>query len=115
MSDRDLLRECKLQLEYLNEKFKETGTTNALLSKIDTQLRKGEMPLSLTAENGAKGLLNGEYFETIEVDNEDYCGCGNCDYCIDFPDNEPTVTLNVPVECTTIKDIYSKIVDHYTK
>ena len=38
MTDRDLLRECKLQLEYLNEKFKETGTTNALLTKIDAQL-----------------------------------------------------------------------------
>ena len=39
MTDRDLLRECRLQLEYLNEKFKETGTTNALLTKIDAQLK----------------------------------------------------------------------------
>ena len=30
----NLLSECALQLEYLNEKFGETGTTNALLSKI---------------------------------------------------------------------------------
>lgn len=30
-----LLQECKLQLEYLNEKFGETGTTNALITKID--------------------------------------------------------------------------------
>ncbi len=30
----NLLQECKLQLEYLNEKFGETGTTNSLLSKL---------------------------------------------------------------------------------
>ena len=31
----EMLKECKLQLEYLNEKFAETGTTNSLLSKIE--------------------------------------------------------------------------------
>ena len=30
----NILNECVLQLEYLNEKFGETGTTNALLSKL---------------------------------------------------------------------------------
>jgi hypothetical protein len=30
----DLLNECEIQLEYLNQKFGETGTTNALLSKL---------------------------------------------------------------------------------
>ena len=34
----ELLQECKLQLEYLNEKFGETGTTNALLSKINRKI-----------------------------------------------------------------------------
>lgn len=34
----ELLRECKIQLEYLNEKFGETGTTNSLLSKINNAL-----------------------------------------------------------------------------
>lgn len=29
-----LLQECRLQLEYLNDKFGETGTTNQLLSKL---------------------------------------------------------------------------------
>ena len=32
--EEQLLQECILQLEYLNEKFGETGTTNALLSKL---------------------------------------------------------------------------------
>lgn len=34
----EILQECKLQLEYLNEKFGKTGTTNALLAKIDLVL-----------------------------------------------------------------------------
>ena len=29
-----LLQECKLQLEYLNQKFPSTGTTNSLLVKL---------------------------------------------------------------------------------
>jgi hypothetical protein len=34
----DLLRECKLQLEYLNQKFQETGTATGLLGKINFTL-----------------------------------------------------------------------------
>lgn len=30
-----LLQECKNQLEYLNQKFTATGTTNSLLTKLD--------------------------------------------------------------------------------
>lgn len=36
----ELLQECKIQLEYLNEKFGQTGTTNALLAKIDKKLNR---------------------------------------------------------------------------
>lgn len=71
------------------------------------------MPRTLTAENGMKGLLNGEFFETVEIANESYCGCGACDFCVDFPDTEETITLKVPVRWTTIKEIYAKIADHY--
>lgn len=71
------------------------------------------MPRSLTAENGAKALLIGEFFESVEIHNEEYCGCGKCDYCMDFPDTEETITLKVPVSWTTIKEIYKKIVSHY--
>jgi hypothetical protein len=42
----DVLREAKLQLEYLNQKFPETGTTNSILSKIDAVLDKGVGELS---------------------------------------------------------------------
>lgn len=34
----DLLDECRLQLEYLSNKFGETGTGNNLLSRINTFL-----------------------------------------------------------------------------
>lgn len=33
---RNILDECRLQFEYLNGKFGETGTTNNILSKINT-------------------------------------------------------------------------------
>lgn len=78
------------------------------------ELIKGDfMPLSLTAENGAKSLLSGEFFETIEINNEEYCGCNECDYCIEFPDIEQIVKIKIPVSWSTIKDIYAKIVSHY--
>lgn len=38
MKNFELLQECKLQLEYLNEKFGETGTTNSLLAKLNQAL-----------------------------------------------------------------------------
>lgn len=42
----DVLREAKLQLEYLNQKFPETGTTNSVLSRIDKILIEGIGELS---------------------------------------------------------------------
>lgn len=70
------------------------------------------LPTRLTAENGMKGLLSGEFYELVEVDNEAYCGCGSCDFCIDFPEEEPVVYRKVPVSWDTIKSIYATIVKH---
>lgn len=36
----EALKEAKLQIEYLHEKFKETGTGNSTLSKIDRVMLK---------------------------------------------------------------------------
>jgi len=71
------------------------------------------MPINLTAEEGHKSLLIGEFFETIEVQNPDYCGCGKCDFCIDIQedDAEPYMLQKVPISWTTIKEIYSKVVE----
>jgi hypothetical protein len=35
----NLLIECKLQLEYLNGKFKETGTSNAIIAKLNSAIQ----------------------------------------------------------------------------
>lgn len=40
--DEDLLDECRLQLEYLNGKFGETGTTNNLLARLNYRLEAKE-------------------------------------------------------------------------
>lgn len=70
------------------------------------------MPKAITAEGGHKSLLIGEFYETIEVRNEDYCGCGKCDYCLDVQDEDAQeyISQKVTVSWATIKDIYSKIV-----
>lgn len=72
------------------------------------------MPIALTAENGSKGLMTGEFFEEVEVNNEAYCGCEKCDFCIEFPETPETITIKVPVTWTTIKEIYKKLVEYHT-
>lgn len=68
------------------------------------------MPLRLTAENGAKSELSGEFCEKVEV------LCPECDQ--DEPDLGCTMceghgrwVQDVPVEWTTIKNIYRKAVE----
>lgn len=51
------------------------------------------LPKSLTAENGAKQLLMGEFIENIEL--------------------KPNHILKHQVSWTTIKDIYKKVVEHF--
>lgn len=60
------------------------------------------MPLELTAENGAKGALIGEFHELCEVANEWYDP--------DDEDSVPSHTVQVPVRWTTIKAIYRRCV-----
>lgn len=58
----------------------------------------GFMPMSLTAEDGAKLLLIGEFFETVYMND---------------PETGEDYIHKVPVSWSTIKDIYDKIVTHY--
>lgn len=69
------------------------------------------MPKTLTAENGAKALLMGEFFEEVEVTNPEYCGCGACDFCAHYAQPPETIIIKVPVSWTTIKDIYKMAVE----
>lgn len=55
------------------------------------------MPRSLTAENGAKALLMGEFKEVLTLLDDD----GN------------EINYEVPVSWSTIKEIYDKVVSHY--
>ena len=73
------------------------------------------MPNSLTAENGAKALLCGEFDQSVEVSNPEYCGCGKCDFCLEFPETDESYIVKTPVTWVMIKDIYSTIVQHYSK
>ena len=59
------------------------------------------MPRRLTAENGAKALLMGEFFEEHE-----------CSY-YDADGQLVEYTEKVPVSWDTIKEIYKKVVAHY--
>lgn len=59
------------------------------------------MPRRLTAENGAKALLMGEFFEEFEIFEIDEFG------------DEVSRFEKVPVSWDTIKSIYEKIVSHY--
>lgn len=77
--------------------------------------KMAQLPRELTAENGAKALLIGEFFEEFDVPNPDYCGCDDCDYCEQHPDEPEDLPQPVPVSWTTIKAIYAKIVEHFDK
>jgi DnaJ-class molecular chaperone len=86
-------------------------------------LNKKSMPKKLTAENGAKALLSGEFYENFEMQCPQCGGAGSivdefefgdeeisCDYC----DGYGEYTVRVPVSWTTIKEIYKKIVEDYS-
>ena len=85
-----------------NETKKQEANTE-LGGRVDSVV----MPHGLTAENGAKGLLSGEFFEVVELectacDQEDE-GCEVCSGCGSY-------TYRVPISWTTIKDIYAMAV-----
>lgn len=70
------------------------------------------MPKSLTAENGAKALLSGEFTEDlsvtcIECDGDGHTGDNECIECKGSGD----ITLTIPVSWDNIKAIYAKAVE----
>ena len=69
------------------------------------------MPKELTAENGAKALLIGEFYEEIKVPCMECADMGEtddetCPECF----GENTITRSVPVSWATIKEIYAMAV-----
>ena len=67
------------------------------------------VPMRLTAENGAKGALSGEFSETKFVNCPECFGDDECETC----DGSGRIEIKVPVSWTTIKDIWIKGVEHF--
>ena len=67
------------------------------------------VPMRLTAENGAKGALSGEFSETKFVNCPECFGDDECDTC----DGSGRIEITVPVTWTTIKEIWAKGVEHF--
>lgn len=67
------------------------------------------VPMRLTAENGAKGVLSGEFSETKFVNCPECFGDDECETC----DGSGRIEIKVPVSWTTIKDIWIKGVEHF--
>ncbi|HHG1645036.1 TPA: hypothetical protein ACPUPL_000043 [Klebsiella pneumoniae] len=68
------------------------------------------VPMRLTAENGAKGALSGEFSETRFVNCPECFGDDECETC----DGSGKIEITVPVTWTTIKAIWAKGVEHFT-
>ena len=66
------------------------------------------MPKTLTAENGAKVALSGEFFEKVAVPCE---ACGDYDDICEVCDGTGSIDQAVWVSWTTIKAIYKKAVE----
>lgn len=67
------------------------------------------MPMKLTAENGAKGALSGEFSETKFINCPECFGDDECETC----DGSGRIEISVPVSWTTIKEIWAKGVEHF--
>ncbi len=67
------------------------------------------VPMRLTAENGAKGALSGEFSETKFVNCPECFGDDECETC----DGSGRIEITVPITWTTIKAIWVKGVEHF--
>ncbi|MGK3370720.1 hypothetical protein [Citrobacter youngae] len=67
------------------------------------------VPKRLTAENGAKGVLSGEFSETKFINCPECFGDDECETC----DGSGRIEITVPVTWTTIKEIWAKGIEHF--
>ncbi|WP_411684902.1 molecular chaperone DnaJ [Escherichia coli] len=68
------------------------------------------VPKRLTAENGAKGALSGEFSETTFISCLECFGDDDCETC----DCSGRIEIKVPVSWTTIKTIWAKGCEHFS-
>ena len=96
--------------------FSELGEELGAIINEDARIKDEYilLPRNLTADNGCKDLLRGEFSESIKI-----C-CPHCagsrkiatQTCIEC-DGAGEYTLNVPVTWTTMKNIHAKIVANF--
>lgn len=67
------------------------------------------VPKRLTAENGAKGALSGEFSETTFISCLECFGDDDCDTC----DGSGRIEIKVPVTWATIKSIWDKGIAYF--
>lgn len=68
------------------------------------------VPKKLTAENGAKGVLSGEFSETTFISCPECFGDDDCETC----DGSGGIEIKVPVSWTTIKTIWAKGCEYFS-
>jgi len=68
-----------------------------------------KVPRKLTAENGAKSALIGEFKEEYSVGCPECFGDEECETC----DGSGRIHVEVPVSWTTIKDVWGKAIEHF--
>lgn len=67
------------------------------------------VPARLTAENGAKAALMGEFKESVETPCTECFGDDECENC----DGSGRVTMDITISWTTIKEIYAAAITHF--
>ncbi|EQC4399268.1 hypothetical protein ACY46J_004301, partial [Escherichia albertii] len=67
------------------------------------------VPKKLTAENGAKGVLSGEFSESTFISCPECFGDDDCDTC----DGSGRIEIKVPVTWSTIKSIWDKGIEYF--
>lgn len=94
--------------EYVKlERLQDALTGNSPVIPDGWQL----VPKRLTAENGAKGALSGEFSETKFINCPECFGDEDCETC----DGSGRIEISVPVSWTTIKAIWAKGVEHFSE
>ncbi|HBA2721035.1 TPA: molecular chaperone DnaJ [Escherichia coli] len=68
------------------------------------------VPKKLTAENGAKSVLSGEFSETTFISCPECFGDDDCETC----DGSGRIEIKVPVSWTTIKTIWAKGCEYFS-
>lgn len=91
-----------------------------VINEVQERRKAGKFPITqdgyvmvlkkLTAENGAKSVLTGEFSETKFINCPECFGDDECETC----DGSGRIEITVPVSWTNIKAIWAKGIEHFT-